>query len=316
MSSLWREDITPDHEPYKVLMARDVLVDESRHHRSIPIKVYYPVQHPFTSLPVIFWSHGLGGSIDGAGFISRYVASHGYVVVHLQHAGTDSALWEGKKGHPWDIIRQTHIPRQATLERFVDVPFVMNALPDWAQQHPDLAAFMDINKVAMSGHSFGAMTTQVMCGMLFPDEQGILRSYKDPRLLCGLLYSMVPIQHLALDDPHDIYGAIDRPLFSMTGTNDDSPIEGWGYDKRLVVHEYAGHADKQLLVIKHGDHMVFNGSRGKLGVNPHRARHEMIIKTLSLCYWDMHLRGDVVARQWLAGGSAQAWLGDDAKISG
>jgi hypothetical protein len=127
---------------------------------------------------------------------------------------------------------------------------------------------------------------------------------------------MVPIQHLALDDPHDIYGAIDRPLFFMTGTNDDSPIEGWGYDKRLVVHEYAGHVDKQLLVIKNGDHMVFNGSRGKLGANPHRARHEMIIKTLSLCYWDMHLRGDMAARDWLAGGSAQAWLGDDAKISG
>lgn len=315
MTVFWREDIAVDHEPHKVLIIRDTLVDVARGARPVALKVYYPVNHHLKHLPVIFWSHGLGGGVDGAGFLSRFVASYGYIVVHLQHKGTDTSLWEGQKGHPWDIIRKANIPRQATLDRFADVPFVLNALPAWMAGHPDLACHVDLDNVAMSGHSFGAMTTQVICGMVFPDEKGVLRSYKDPRFKCGLPYSMVPIQHLALDDPNDIYGAIDRPMFFMTGTDDDSPIEGWGYDKRLVVHQYCGHPDKHLLVIKHGDHMVFNGSRGKLGASPHRDTHEGIIKILSLSYWDMMMKGDAAAKDWLTGGGAAAWLGDGARLS-
>ena len=313
MSERWLPD--PGHEPHKVLILRDTLVDGARDNRPVKLKVYYPVNHTLTKLPIIFWSHGLGGSVDGAAFLSRFISSHGYVVVHLQHKGTDSSLWEGQKGHPWDIIRKAHIPRQVTLDRFADVPFVLNHLEQWMGAHPDVAAHADLSNIAMSGHSFGAMTTQVMCGMMFPDEGGRLRSFRETRFKCGMVYSPVPIQHLALDDPRDIYGGIDRPMFFMTGTDDDSPIEGWGYQKRLMVHEHTDDADKHLLVIKDGDHMVFNGSRGKLGDNPNRARHEDIIKIMSLAYWDMKMKNDPAATNWLTQGGAVTWLAQDGKLS-
>ena len=312
----WHEDISTGHEPHKVMIVRDVLVDQSRDGRPVKIKCYYPINHAMKNLPVILWSHGLGGSVDGAAFLSRFLASHGYVVVHLQHHGTDSTLWEGKKGHPWDIIREAKIPRSATLNRFIDVPYVLNHLESWLAQHDDVAAHADLSIIGMSGHSFGSMTTQVMCGMMFPDEQGILRSFQEPRFKAGILYSPVPIQHIALDDPRDIYGAIDRPLFFMTGTDDSSPVEGWDYTKRLVVHEYCGHRDDSLLlVLKDGDHMVYNGSRGKLGANPNRHRHEEIIKISALAYWDALLKDDTSAKNWLWGGAYKNWLGNDGKTT-
>ena len=131
--------------PHKVMIARDQLVDSSRDDRIIKIKVYYPsfngasgaqARYGGTKLPVIIWSHGLGGSVDGAAFLSRFIAAHGFVIVHVQHHGTDSSLWEGKDGHPWDIIRATHISRETTLNRFADVPFVLDQLPAWMAAHP------------------------------------------------------------------------------------------------------------------------------------------------------------------------------------
>ena len=312
-SSLWRPDIAPDHEPHAVKMVRGSLTDSVRGNRIVPIKIYYPNFHPDASLPLVVWSHGLGGSTDGAAFLSRYIAGHGYVVLHVQHAGTDSALWEGKDGHPWDIIKALTIPRSASLARFGDVPFVLDAIPEWLAEHPEIPA-IDFKTIGMSGHSFGAMTTQVLCGQQFPDEQGILQDYSDPRFKVGILYSPVPAFHLTGELPDRIYGGIDRPLFHMTGTEDSSPVEGFDYTRRLAVYDYSHKAEKLLLILKDGDHMIYNGSRGKLGANPNRFKHENIIKIAALAYWEARLKGDKEAAQWLTGGGFGTYLNGDGEF--
>lgn len=308
MVAVWREDVSATHEPHAVKMVRGKMVDHARGNRIIALKFYYPQNHTMTNLPLIIWSHGLGGSVDGAAFISRFLTSHGYCVLHVNHAGTDSSLWEGKPGHPWDIIKATPIPRAMTLARFADVPFVLDHLDDFLKDHPEIGPHIDTKTIGMSGHSFGAMTTQVLCGQQFPDEQGILQDYSDPRFLCGVLYSPVPAFHLTGELPQRIYGGINRPLFHMTGTDDSSPVEGFDYTRRLDVYNNSGHADKMLMVLKDGDHMVYNGSRGKLGQNPNRELHETIIKIAALAYWDAYLKGDKTAMAWLKDGGFDAYL--------
>lgn len=309
MSEFWRDDISLDSEPCKVMILRDQLIDETREDRIVKIKTYYPVGRDDAPFPVIIWSHGLGGSVDGAAFLARFLCSHGYIIVNVQHHGTDSSLWEGKQGHPWDIIRKQVIPRSATLNRFKDVPFVLDQLFDYFKVHQEINA--DLTTLGMSGHSFGALTTQVMGGMIFPDEQGRLQKYNDVRFKAGILYSPGPIAHLGVDAPEDVYGSIDIPMFHMTGTEDDSPVENWKYTKRLAVYENSARAEKHLLIIKDGDHMVFNGSRGKLGVNPNKDKHEGIIKIAALCYWDMMLKNDMDAKAWFTGGDFVKWLGNE-----
>src|ERR1700722_18408724 len=65
---------------------------DAKRERTVPVKIYFPKtgEGPF---PVIIFSHGLGGSREGYEYLGRYWASHGYVSVHLQHAGSDSAVW-------------------------------------------------------------------------------------------------------------------------------------------------------------------------------------------------------------------------------
>jgi len=266
-------------------------------------------------MPVIFWSHGFGGNKDGAGFISRFVASHGYTIIHLTHQGSDASIWEGQQGHPWDILRKTPITREMTIERFKDVPFVVTQLMAWAKENPDVGAFMNFDALGMSGHSFGAMTTQAMAGQLFPGEHDYLESYRDARFKCGILYSPVPIRKLPGEPPEPhIYGPIAIPLFHMTGTQDDSPLEGFNYERRLAVYEYSGRADKYALILKDGDHMVYNGTRGKLETNPLRERHEEIINVASLAYWDAYLKHDAAAKAWLTEGGFAGYIKDAGRF--
>lgn len=286
--------------PHKVLLKRGEFVDEARGGREVPFKIYHPAEHEEGQSPVVIWSHGFGGNRDGASFISRYLASHGYTSVHITHAGTDSSLWEGKPGHPWDHLRKASVTRETTLNRFYDVPFVLDQLPGWADENPEIGAMLDFSRFGMSGHSFGAMTAQVMAGQKFPDENEKLISLREPRIVAGILYSPVPIRHLVGETPEPhIYGPIDIPLLHMTGTEDDSPIEGFGYERRLVVHEHSAHPEKYLQILQGGDHMVYNGTRGKLADNPLRAEHEEQIKIAARAFWDAHLKDDRAARKFI-----------------
>ncbi len=304
---------SPDDEPYKVHIHKGEFIDAARNGRAVPYKVYYPSGDDLPKMPVVIWSHGLGGSRDGAAFLTRYLATQGYVIVNIQHVGTDSSIWEGKPGHPWDVIRAAHIPREASLDRFNDVPFVLDCLPQLATDKPEIGAIMDLDTIGMSGHSFGAMTTQVMAGQPFPDLDDNLTVIDEPRFTAAIMYSFVPMSHLTDAPPEDIYGKMRIPSFFMTGTDDDNPITGQGYDYRMPVYETAGCSEKSLLVLQDGDHMVFAGSRGKLGDNPHRDAQEEIIKATSLAFWDAYLKKSPQAKEWLTGNGVKSYLGTQAR---
>jgi dienelactone hydrolase len=315
-AAFWRPDADPALDPRRVLLHWGELRDEARPQengegRVVPYKIYYPVYEDgrMPALPVVLWSHGLGGGRNGAGFIARYIASRGYVVMNLQHAGSDSSLWEGKPGHPWDVLRRVHIPRKASLDRFRDVPFAIDALPAIAASLTDVK--FDTDRLGMSGHSFGALTTQVIAGQYLGKGDRMYRM-ADRRVKAGIAYSMSPAYN-ETENPADIYSPIDIPMLFMTGTADDSPISGRDYKHRLPIYEYAQSLEKQLLVLKDGDHMVYNGSRGKLGGNALLGIHERIIQIASLAFWDAYLREDAAAKEWLTGGAFSAWLGDAAQ---
>lgn len=304
----WKSDINPDLEPRRVTLVKGEWRDPARANRPVLYKLYRPEPLPGDApYPLILWSHGLGGSRDGAGFIARYVASHGYIVVHLQHPGTDSVLWEGMPGHPWDNIRKAKIPRKVVLQRYRDIPFALDQLRSMVTSAE--VANADLHHIGMSGHSFGALTTQIMAGQRVQKGSHHYDLYQAD-FIAGILYSPVP----GRKDPKDpgfVYGGIRIPLLHLTGTDDESPLEGFGYERRLNVFRHARTPDQYIFILQDGDHMVFNGSRGQLGDNPKRDRHEEIIKMLSLAWWDWHLKGNQSAHEWLTGEGVQAFLGDD-----
>ena len=65
--------------------------------RAVPVRLYLPDEALSSTKPVplIVFSHGLGGSRNGYQYLGRYWASHGYASLHVQHIGSDNSLWRG-----------------------------------------------------------------------------------------------------------------------------------------------------------------------------------------------------------------------------
>ena len=121
--SLWAEQplsvTAAKPGPFAVEVASYDWVDKARD-REIPAKIYFPKngQGPF---PVIIFSHGLGGSRDGYEYLGRHWASHGYVSVHLQHKGSDTAVWKGQ-ARPMQAMRNSlKDPRNASTAPWMSV---------------------------------------------------------------------------------------------------------------------------------------------------------------------------------------------------
>jgi len=293
--SFWRDDIDPKTEPRRVLIKRGEWFDDTRENRGVKYKIYYPEVTPDTPLPIIIWSHGLGGTQDGAGFIARFLAAHGYIHVNIGHEGTNDSLWRGKPGHPWDNIRKAKIPWEDVKNRYLDVPFAINMLKDGQVDAP---LNFDFSNVGMSGHSFGALTTQIMAGQLTgkPEPEDLsLDIFK-----CALAYSPVPNIRIPLP-ASEVYSPIKIPMMHMSGSEDHSPLDGNIQLGRDEIFNYAGQngAMQASIILDKADHMVFNGSRGQLADYDGMDLNKDQIKILALAWFDYFLKSDTKSGQWM-----------------
>lgn len=308
----WHPDIDPHNEPRRVLIKRGVWRDALRN-RDVRYKIYYPETAGNGPLPVILWSHGLGGTADGAGFLARFLASYGFIHVNIQHDGTDDSLWRGKPGHPWDNIRKTAISWETVRNRYLDVPFAMDQLRVMNRSDEILENRLDLNRTGMSGHSFGAVTTQIMAGQLTGNDAP--EDLSDSRFMAAIAYSPVPNTRLELP-PEKVYGGIKIPLLHMTGTADDSPIDGDIQPLRDEIYRYAGQngALQMSVIIGGADHMVFNGSRGQLPDYEGIETHKDNIKILALAWWSHFLNGEKAPMAWLQN-AAEDYLPDHSAVN-
>ena len=296
MTTYWRDNIEPAEEPARVLIKRGEWFDPTRNNRGVKYKIYYPDMVVNNPLPIIIWSHGLGGTQDGAGFISRFLSSHGYIHVNIGHEGTNDSLWRGKPGHPWDNIRKANIPWEDILNRYLDIPFVLNCL-----EQEELPIPIDISLLGMSGHSMGALTTQIIAGQLTGNETPI--SLKQNKFKAAIAYSPVPNQRLRPNDVpiQRVYGDIDLPMLHISGTEDYSPIDGPIQHLRDEIFNIGGKdfAMQYQVILDQADHMVFNGSRGQLPDYPEMELHKDQIKVMALAWWDYYLKNDPLSGHWL-----------------
>ncbi|MGQ9606654.1 MAG: alpha/beta hydrolase family protein [Thermogutta sp.] len=292
---------------------RSLLVtwEDSSRSRNLPVKIYYPLGGE-EKLPVILFSHGLGGSREGYAYLGRNWASHGYVSVHLQHPGSDDSVWRGSlPAEVMNRMRQAARNPRAAQDRYQDIRFALDRLTalDRAAEldgEPNpLAGRLDVERIGMAGHSFGALTTLAAVGQLV----GIPRTdVSDPRIRAAIPMS-APVTVWRETD----YAGIRVPLMHMTGTLDDSPIGGTRAADRRIPFDRISQAEQYLIIFRDGDHMIFSGRSGMLGrltVRTQDAEFQRLILAASLAFWDAYLRDDAEARRWLTDGGLKDRLGD------
>lgn len=287
------------YDPLAVSPARiqvqDLTVTDAARHRDIPLRVYVPAGS--SPSPVVLFSHGLGGSREGSAFLGEHWARRGYLAVFLQHPGSDTSVWKGKgAGGGMRAMKEAASAGNFML-RVQDVPAVLDQLEVWNRQegHP-LQGRMDLSKVGMSGHSFGAVTTQAVSG-----QKAALGAtgFTDSRIKAAIAFSP-SVPHAG--SPENAFGSVKIPWMLMTGTEDSSPISGATAESRQQVYPALPPGDKYELVLEGAPHSVFT-ERGSRNPNHHRA-----ILALSTAFWDAELRGDAAAKAWLDGGGPRSVL--------
>ena len=272
----------------------DLTIRDEARNRDIPIRIYRSGK--VTSAPVLLFSHGLGGSREMGLYLGEHWAARGYIAVFLQHPGSDTSVWKGKR--PIQIMAA--MKEAANAENFLlrakDVPAVLDQLEVWNKdsKHQLFGAF-NLEQVGMSGHSFGAITTQAVSGQAAARGKFNLT---DSRIKAAL--PMSPSSP-ALGDPASAFGKVGIPWLLMTGTKDVSAIGGATVETRRAVFPALPPGGKYELVLDDAEHSVFTdrelpGDKHKRNPNHHR-----VILALSTAFGDAYLKGDEQAQAWLDG---------------
>lgn len=271
----------------------ELTVHDSARDRDLPVHVYLSTYSG--PAPVIMFSHGLGGSRYGSAFLGKHWALRGYVVVFLQHPGSDDSVWKNAA----ETQRMGALRGAASLKNFQlrvqDVSSVFDQMETWNKDKTSsLFGRLDMQKVGMSGHSFGAVTTQAVSGESFPLNG---HNLNNSRIKAAVIMS----PSSSIGSQEQAFGDVKTPWMLMTGTRDVSPIGNQDATSRLMVYPALHGSPKYELVLNNAEHSVFTDRALPGDREPRNPNHHRVILALSTAFWDAYLKGDPIALDWLKG---------------
>lgn len=282
----------------------DFTVHDAKRDRDLPVRVYLPTpakdtaSSPVSAAPVVIFSHGLGGNREGSAYLGGHWAARGYAVVYVQHPGSDDSVWKNVEPSERMAALKSAVTLKNFVLRFQDVPAVLDQLAIWNKEAGHaLNGRLDLTHVGMSGHSFGAQTTQGLSGQGFPGEVG--QRFTDSRIRAAVAFSPnVP----TTGDAKAAFAGVKIPWMLMTGTKDTSPVSNTTTpETRQQVFTELPPGDKYEVVLNNAEHSAFTDRPLPGDTQPRNPNHHRVILALSTAFWDAYLKDNAEAKAWLAG---------------
>jgi predicted dienelactone hydrolase len=268
--------------------------DASRQ-RAVPVRLYLPARPDGPMLarpvPLVVFSHGIGGSRNGYSYLGRHWASHGYASLHLQHVGSDRTLWTG---NPLGVVGRLQAAAQdgEATARVRDLSFAIDQL-----LASDVGPRIDASRIVAAGHSYGANTALMSIGARV-ERAGRVIDLRDARLKAAIVISAPPFY--GSTDFGPILGGILVPSLHVTATEDTIRIPGYysPASDRLSVFEATGGPSKSLAVFAGGSHQIFS-DRGVSDAPAFKQQVRAATQALSIAFLRSVFDGDAQGlRDW------------------
>jgi dienelactone hydrolase len=260
--------------------------------RAVPVRLYWPAAAAAQGkVPLVVFSHGIGGSRFGYSYLGRHFAEQGIASLHLQHVGSDRSLWSGSG---WSLLGRLHDAAQEreAVARVMDLRFALDRL-----LAGDNGAHIDAGRIVAAGHSYGANTTLLATGARVMRD-GERLDLSDARIKAAIVISAPPFYGEA--EPGKILAGVTVPTLHITATEDVIRIPGYysAAADRVAVFDATGSPRKLLAVFTGGSHSVFTdrSMAGGATLNP---QIKAATKELSLAFMKSVFDGDEgLLRAW------------------
>lgn len=296
------------------LFRRLLRPDPTRTERKVPIKVHLPkTAGPF---PVVVLSHGAGGDWDTHYAQAQHLASHGYVVFCLEHIGSNRERMTQGFRLMQNLDAMIHDSAEV-LARPKDVSFAIDRAEEWNRTHEKLRGKLDLQRVGVMGHSFGAFTTMVVCGMrpaldwLTPRVEpgkGLGPELRDPRVKCGIALSPQGV-----GEPFFIsesFGSLKLPLLGISGTEDrqQNGLTAGNRREAFALWPQGPHKFIWLANAKHLDFTDSTGVERRATPSPTREDVQPLVRAVTLMFFNSYLKADTNASKQLTSDALKPYL--------
>jgi predicted dienelactone hydrolase len=265
---------------------------------------------------VVVISHGAGGDLDTHYAQAQHLASHGYVVLCLEHIGSNREKMTHRLQFMENLEAMIH-DSDEVLARPKDVRFALACAEEWNRAPGPLHGKMDLRRVGMMGHSFGAFTTMVVCGMrpaldwLTPriePGKGLGPDLHHSGVRCG-----VALSPQGVGEPFFIresFASLKVPLLGISGSLDKQQ-NGLSADNRrdaFALWPSGAHRFLWLANAKHLDFTDSNGASRKAQPSSSREDVQPVVRAATLLFFNAHLKADSGAFGTLSAASLQSFL--------
>lgn len=255
--------------------------EDTGRQRAVPVRLYMPqTRQP---VPLVVFSHGIGGSRRGYTWLGQNFARHGIACLHVQHVGSDRQLWGGNIFNLVGRLQNAAQEAEA-IARTQDLRFALDTLLT-----SELALLIDADRIMAAGHSYGANTTLLVSGASV-EREGRVMELRDHRVRAAIALSAPPFYGEA--EPRRILQTVTVPSLHVTCTEDIIRIPGYysGADDRVAVFDATGSERKWLAVYEGGSHSMFTDRNSGGALSP---KAKQATGALAVAFVSAVLDGDV-----------------------
>jgi predicted dienelactone hydrolase len=260
-----------------------------------------PLASEKTPYPVVIYSPSWSGIKTDNTFQTEELASHGYVVLALEHpcAAAMAVYPDGRVIYgKWSadfassdaaMKKLLQVGVEHLALRTQDIQFVLNQLPRIDRLDARFQGILDLDKIGIFGHSFGGAAAAQACAI-------------DPRLkagmnMDGLLFGSVaqsgaaqPFMFMNADYPRPTPADLNSPNGPFRRSKQ---TDAWSFQQRERWFQRYGGYD---LTLRDSAHMTFSDyplrdRRENGGGKISSARSMKIINSYTVAFFDRHLKG-------------------------
>lgn len=246
-----------------VVVAQETVIDlpsnvDKTRDRNVLVTFHLPKR--VTAQPLVIVSHGGAGSRDGLFALASEIARQGYVVMCLEHVTSNfddirSRMRTERLSFKNALIAcgKDAVPRK---NRPLDVRFAIDLAEKLDRDDARFKGRIDLSQIAILGHSYGAYTAMVCCGV---KPVRIKDDLAEPRIKLGIALSPQAGNGNFFD--RNSFSEVSVPFVGITGTKDTTTFIT-SLEQRKDFFRLMPKGDKHLLWIHDANHFSFSDPTG------------------------------------------------------